>query len=113
MYLKTDIWGASLATVISQGIVGLVLVILIFMGKYTIKPKMIMFCRKFSPESWASLKIGFASLVSNFTVSLPEILLQKFLNMAATAVGEYETVIKVWGVIEKLYQFVGGANDAF
>lgn len=113
LYLKTDIWGASLATVISQGIVGLVLVILIFMGKYTIKPKMIMFCRKFSPESWASLKIGFASLVSNFTVSLPEILLQKFLNMAATAVGEYETVIKVWGVIEKLYQFVGGANDAF
>lgn len=33
--------------------------------------------------------------------------------MAATAVHEYDTVIKVWGVIEKLYQFVGGANEAF
>lgn len=113
LYLKTGIWGAPLATVISQAIVGIVLVILIFRGKYTIKPRMNMFIRKFSPESWASLKIGFASLVSNFTVSLPEILLQKFLNMAAIAVGEYETVIQVWGVIEKLYQFVGGANDAF
>lgn len=113
LYFKTGVWGASLATVISQALVGITLVVLIFMGKYTIKPKMFMFCKKFSHESWVSLKIGFASLVSNFTVSLPEILLQKFLNLAATAVGEYNTVIKVWGVIEKLYQFVGGANDAF
>ena len=113
LYFKFGIWGASLATIISQALVTIVLVVQIFMGKYTIKPKFNMFCRKFSHESWVSLKIGFASLVSNFTVSLPEILLQKFLNMAATAVGEYDTVIKVWGVIEKLYQFVGGANDAF
>lgn len=113
LYLKIGIWGASLATILSQAIVAIVLVILIFMGKFTVKPQLSMFFRRFSSESWKSLKIGFASLVSNFTVSLPEILLQKFLNMAATAVHEYDTVIKVWGVIEKLYQFVGGANDAF
>ena len=59
------------------------------------------------------MKIGLASLVGFLTVSIPEILLQKYLNMAATHQHEYETVIKVWGVCEKLYQFVGGTNDAF
>ena len=72
-----------------------------------------MLFKKFSSESWESLKIGLASLVGFLTVSIPEILLQKYLNMAATHQHEYDTVIKVWGVCEKLYQFVGGTNDAF
>lgn len=113
LYFKTGIWGATLSTVISQTIVTIVLLIQIFRGKYTITPTFSMLFKKFSSESWESLKIGLASLVGFLTVSIPEILLQKYLNMAATHQDQYDVCIKVWGVIEKLYQFVGGTNDAF
>ncbi|OHT05993.1 MatE family protein [Tritrichomonas foetus] len=110
---KLPIWGASLTTVVSEGLVGLVLNFLIFRGKFTLKPKLSMLFKKFSKETWESLKIGFASLISNLADSLPTILLQKYINSASKAIGEYDNVIQVWGVIEKLYQFVGGSNEAF
>lgn len=110
---KMDIWGASLATVCSEGLVGITLVILIFSGKFTIKPNFKMFFHKFSPQTWEALKIGLASLMEDFSYSIPEILIQKYLLSAAKAINEYDTIVEVWGVIEKLYQFVGGSNDAF
>ena len=110
---KLPIWGASLATLCSEGLVGLILTILIFMGKFTIRPSFRMFVRKFSPETWASLKIGIASLISSLADSLPSLLLQKYMNSAAKAIGAYDLVIQVWGVLEKLYMFVGGVNEAF
>lgn len=113
MKFKFGIWGASLATIVSQGIVGVLLFILIFTGKFTLKPRFHMFFRKFSPQTWEALKIGIASLVSNYSYTLPEVMVQKYLNLTAIHIGEYDTIIKVWGVIEKLYQFVGGSNDAF
>lgn len=113
MAFKLPIWGASLATVCSEFIVGFTLLILIFSGKFTIKPSLRMFFQPFSKQTWEALRIGVASLMENFSYSIPEILIQKYLNMAAKAIGEYDTIIEVWGIIEKLYQFVGGANDAF
>lgn len=110
---KFGIWGASLATIVSQGFVGIFLFILIFSGKFTLKPSMKMFFHNFSPQTWQALKVGIASLISNYSYTLPEVMIQKYLNLSALAINEYDTIIKVWGVIEKLYQFVGGSNDAF
>ena len=111
--LKFGIWGASLATIVSQGVVGIFLFVLIFCGKFTLKPSFRMFFNKFSSQTREALKIGIASLISNYSYTLPEVMVQKYLNLSALSIGEYDTIIKVWGVIEKLYQFVGGSNDAF
>lgn len=112
LVFKFGIWGASLATVISQFIVSVVLAIFIFLGKFTLKPKLGMFCKKFSPETFKALKIGLASLLSYFAGSLPEILLQKFLYTAAHKIDDYDTIVTVWGVIVKLFQLVCGTDDA-
>lgn len=112
LVFKFGIWGASLATVISQFIVSVVLVVLIFYGKFTVKPKFNMFIKKFSSETWKALKIGIASLLSYFAGSLPEILLQKFLYTAAGNIGEYKTIVEAWGIIVKLFQLVCGTDDA-
>ena len=112
LVFKFGIWGASLATVISQLIVSVILAFLIFFGKFTVKPKLNMFIKKFSIETWEALKIGIASLLTYFAASLPEILLQKFLYTSAKHIGEYDTIVKAWGVIVKLFQLVCGTDDA-
>lgn len=112
LVFKFGIWGASLATVISEFLVSLIFVIFIFKGKFTVKPKMSMFFKKFSSETFNALKIGLASLLTYFAIAIPEILLQKYLFTAAIHIDKYDAVIKVWGVIEKLFQFIGGANDS-
>lgn len=112
LVFKFGIWGASLATGISQFIVSLILVIMIFNGKFTVKPKLNMLFKKFSSETWKALKIGIASLLSYFAASLPEILLQKFLYMSAIHVDKYDETVQAWGVIVKLFQLVCGTDDA-
>lgn len=107
------IYGASLATIVSQAIVAITLTVLIFMGKFTVKPQFRMFGRKFSKETWKAMRIGFASLIANYSYSIPELMIQKYLISSAQAIGAYDPIIKVWGVIEKLYQFAGGSNEAF
>lgn len=111
--LKTPIWGAGLATIVAEGIPGIVLTILILAGKLSIKPKARMFCSKPTRETWEALKVGIASLVSSVSYTIPLILMQKYVNTAATAIGQYDNVIAVWAVIEKLYQLVGGVCIAF
>lgn len=111
--LRMPIWGASLATILAEGIPGVVLTILICMGKFALTPEKAMLRWKPSPETYKALKVGLGSLASNLSYVLPLLLLQKYVNMAASAVRRYETVLAVWAVIEKLYQLVSGICSGF
>ncbi|OHT05999.1 Na+ driven multidrug efflux pump [Tritrichomonas foetus] len=48
---KTDIWGASFAQAISEAVPGILLLILYFMGKFGVKPKLKQLFSKFSPHT--------------------------------------------------------------
>lgn len=111
--IKTPIWGASLATILSQALPGIYLTIMIFRGKYRITPKFGMFWKPFCRETWHAIKIGLSTLISQISLTLPFLLMQKYVNNAATAIGEYGNVVAVWAVVEKLYLIVGGICVGF
>lgn len=113
LWLKLPIWGASLSQILSEGIPGIILFFVFFSGKFSIHPKMKMFCSRFSDETRPALKVGLASLIVGISYTLPLILMQKYVNNAATAIGAYNVVIQVWGVIEKVYSVVGGICVGF
>ena len=112
---KTPIWGASLATIIAEGIPGVTLTILILCGKFSLHFKPRMFISKPTIETWKGLKVGFASLISQVSYTIPLILMQKYVNLASSSISHecYSTVLAVWSVVEKLYQLVGGVCVAF
>lgn len=111
--LKLPIWCASLATVLSQGIVGTTLIIMFFTGKFDISPKGKMFFSKFSKETSPALRLGLSTLVENLSLSLPLLLLQKYFNSAATEIHEYDNCITSWAIVEKLYLLIGGVCIGF
>jgi Na+-driven multidrug efflux pump len=111
--LKLPIWGASLATILSAGLLGVGLTILILLGKFSLSPTRKMFLCKPSDETWNALRVGLGSFAANLSFTLPTILLQKWVNEAALAIGRYDTIISVWAVIEKLYQLIGGVSVGF
>jgi Na+-driven multidrug efflux pump len=111
--LKLPIWSASLATILSSGLLGIALTLLILFGKFSLSPNFRMFLVKPSSETFEALRVGFGSFIANLSFTLPTILLQKWVNEAAIAIGKYDTVISVWAVIEKWYQLVGGVCIGF
>lgn len=113
IWLKTPIWGASLATILSQAVPGIIITINIFRGKYTLTPKLSMFIKKFTPETKHALNIGLSTLISQISLNLPFLLMQKYVTNAAIAINEYEDTIAVWAVVEKLYLIIGGIGIGF
>jgi Na+-driven multidrug efflux pump len=110
---KLPMWGASLATIISEGIPGIILTVLICSGKLSLVTNAKMFISKPSRETCEALQLGLSSLAAQLAGTFPILLMQKYVNLAATSIGEYETVIAVWAVTEKLYLLIGGACIGF
>lgn len=103
---KTPIWGASLASIIASTIPMIILMTLIFRGKFDVKPTFSMFKNKFSKESFSALKVGLTTLIELLSSNLPDIVIQKYLGLTANSIGKYNEIISVWSVLLRIYGFI-------
>ena len=113
LWLKLPIWGASLSIISSQAIPGIILLFIFFNGTFSIKPELKMFFKSFSDQTLPALKIGISSLIVAVSYTIPLILMQKYVNSAATRIGIYDYTIQVWAIIEKVYAIVSGICIGF
>lgn len=106
VWIKTPIWGCTLATALSQLIVGTFLAVVILKGKFTFKPKAKMFVSAFTPETWRALLVGIPELVMELSLSVPLIMMQKYIEKASNAIGVYAEAMESWALTQRLYTFV-------
>lgn len=115
--LKSGMWGASLATAISNFIPMITLYIMLFKGKFVVKPKFNMYFKKFSTHSWKALKVSLSQLISNLATALPILILSKLIAQSSTNAGNYVDAMAVWNVNDRLYAFAicicNGLNQGF
>lgn len=115
--IKSGMWGASLATALSNFIPMIVLYILLFKGKFVVKPKFNMYFKKFSYHSWKALKVSLSQLIANLATSLPLLVLSKLIAQSSTNAGNYVDAMAVWNVNDRLYAFsisiCNGLNQGF
>ncbi|OHT16772.1 MatE family protein [Tritrichomonas foetus] len=104
--LKTDMWGAAVANTLACLIPFVYIFVMVFCGKYTVKPKFNMFFKKFNPHSWTALKVSFSQLISNFAAEIPVLMLGKYVALSGEAVGEYVPVMAAWNLVDRLYEIV-------
>lgn len=103
---KTPIWGASLASIVASTIPMIILMTIIFKGKFEVKPKFSMFKNKISKETFSALKVGLTTLIELLSSNLPDIVIQKYLGMTANSIGKYNEIISVWSVLLRIYGFI-------
>lgn len=80
---KLDILGASMATIIAEGIPGIVVIVLFFCGVFGVKPYFKQLFQKFSPHTWSALRVGLSQLVANLSISVPGIIVRKLIGLCA------------------------------
>ncbi|KAK8837519.1 hypothetical protein M9Y10_036517 [Tritrichomonas musculus] len=81
-WFKVGIIGASSATVISEFIPGIIIITLFYCHKFGVKPRLIQFCNKFSPNTLPALKVGFSTLIAQLSMSIPSVLIRKYMGLA-------------------------------
>ena len=103
--------GAALATVCSEAIPTIILFILYFRGKFSVKPKLNGLIKRFSPNTWPALYVGVSQLAANTSRSLPSILQRKFMGLATKdggnmtfndAMAGFNAVIRIYGISDSV-----------
>jgi Na+-driven multidrug efflux pump len=100
---KTPMWGVSLATVLSQLVPTLFVLVRLFRGHFTIKPTFRMFIKPFHKSSRKALKMAVGQLIANLMTTIPSLLIMKLLALAGKAYGDYEAAMSSWNVFQRLY----------
>lgn len=80
--LKLEMFGNALATILSEGLPMVTIVVLYFLGKFGVKPKARDLLRKFSPHTGPALKVGLSQLLYQLSLAVPGIVLRKFLGLS-------------------------------
>ena len=81
LYFKFGIWGASLASIISQFIPLIILYYIVFSGKLEVKPTFSQFFLPISSEFFSSLSLGSTTLIIQLANLLPFAIFMKTLSI--------------------------------
>jgi len=103
LYFRTGVWGASLATVISQLIPTIFLFIQIKREKVTSRLTIFPLFRPFVPETYTAIKVGFSSFIMHLSTAFPVILMQKYVSLASKAIGQFDSIMALWNVLNRIY----------
>ncbi|OHS97894.1 MatE family protein [Tritrichomonas foetus] len=79
---KSGIAGVAYSTICAELIPGVILTVLFYMGKFSIKPHPSDLLKKFSVHTWPAVKIGFSQLLYQLSLALPGLLIRKFFGVA-------------------------------
>ena len=95
--------GSSLATEISMFIPAFIILIFLFLGKLSTKPHPKYFIKCFCPKTGAALKAGLSAFIMNISISLPSLIMQKFIAIRANRVNDYDMIVAVYNSLNRIY----------
>ena len=105
--LKMEMFGNALATILSEGLPMVTIVVLYFLGKFGVKPKARDLFRKFSPHTVPALKVGLSQLLYQLSLAVPGIVLRKFLGLSCGGDDElFLDVVTAFNAQIRYYQIV-------
>jgi Na+-driven multidrug efflux pump len=97
--------GAATATILSELIPSIVLIILYFRGKFGVKPVCSGLLKKFSIHTLPALRVGVSQLIMTLSRAIPSILLRKFMGLCAENGGQgtFDDAIAGFNGVARIY----------
>jgi Na+-driven multidrug efflux pump len=112
-WIKAPLSWSGFPYVLSHGLPGIVLMILIFTGRFSLKPKMRLWKNKLSSHVWHSLKLASSFLLFLVTNVFPPMFMVHYLLLAAHNTGEFDVVNPTFNTLMKIITFVFSWVEGF
>ena len=106
VWLRLPLWTVAVSYCLSLGLPGTILMILIYSGKFTVKPTWRMFLNKPSIETWHAIKLSFSNLLTFLTGAFASMVFYRYLYIASGRAGVPE-MTAVMPVTIKIYNLIG------
>jgi len=104
LWFKLGLKGAAYARIISEAIPAIILISMYFSGKFAVKPKLSQLLKPFSEYTWQALKVGMSQLVSNLSVSIPGIIVRKYIGMSSSSTKMFNDSLAGFNVVFRYAQ---------
>ena len=97
--------GGAFATILSELVPAVILLLLYFCGRFGVKPDWRGLFRKFSPHTMPAVKVGISQLIMNLSRSVPSIFLRKFMGMCAenNPIGTFDDAVAGFNAVARIY----------
>lgn len=105
LVFKWETPGAAFANVFAELIPAIIVSVLFFRGKFSVKPKFKGLFQKFSPHTIPALKVGISQLIMNLSRSIPSIFLRKFMGLCAekSKEGNFDNAISGFNAVSRIF----------
>ena len=106
---KTKIWGSSFSKIVSY------LFVVLFLLFYLMKKKLLFEKNSLKQYNWfggfqsetkSALKVGLSALITQLAMTLPSVVMQKYLSLSSHAIGCSVEVMGVWSIMARVYHVV-------
>lgn len=102
---ESGMTGISLSIICTQGLCGLILLVLFFAGKFTMKPSLKQFFGPFSDASHTTYKASLSQGMANLFVSVPSILLRKLISTIIADKDVLNTNFAAFHVVDRWFLY--------
>ena len=109
--LKFDIKLAGLSFALSQILPSIILLCLIFNGKFNLKPTWKLWCKKFSKETIISLKLGLPFVLNVIAGTFPPMYMMNLMMKAASEIDETQYVANSFSVFLKIQPIINSFSQ--
>jgi Na+-driven multidrug efflux pump len=104
LVFKMELFGAGLAVVCARGIPLAAIGTAFLCGMFETRTTCGCFFKKFCASSWEATKTGFTEFSSYACFYLPNIIVQKYITLAAEGTGRYTDYVACYNVVSKVWQ---------
>jgi Na+-driven multidrug efflux pump len=98
---------------LSRGIPAIIMVVLIFTGRFSLKPKLSLFTSPISSHVWDSLKLASSFLLFLLINVFPAMFMVHYFLLAAMNIGEFAVINPVFNTFQKINTFVFSWVEGF
>jgi Na+-driven multidrug efflux pump len=100
---KMNLFGAGLAVVCARAVPLVAIGIAVACGKFETRTTWKCFLSRFSAPAWEATKTGLTEFANYVCYNLPDVIVQKYVSLAAQASGHYTDVVASYNIVMKVY----------
>ena len=104
--IKAPISWSGVPFSLAHGISGIIMTILIFSGKFSLKPTWSMWKEPLGKEVWQALKVASSIIISLMVGTWPPMLLTHYLYQVAFNINQFSDINNAFNTLMKIYPFV-------
>jgi len=113
LFTDMGLKGASIATIVSESTMMLILLIMFINGKFSTRIESKYLFMKPAVDTWPAVKVGLSMLIANLSVAVPDVIMRKYIGSIVEGTTEFNDVMAAFNAFGRIFLIENAVMVAF